>query len=225
MLTIQKWSLNPFSENTYGIADDEGNAVIIDPGMYNAEEGAAVWEWLQKFGASSQGIWLTHAHLDHVFGCDYLFQKARLLPLCHPKDEITMGMAARSAQMYGLNFVTPPKISYTLKDGDVLRIGEHEASVLFVPGHAPGHVAFYFEKEQCLFSGDVLFQGSVGRTDLPGGDEQVLRESIERLYKSIPKEVEVFSGHGDETTIGSEMKSNPFVNEFNSGLFQSKGKS
>jgi len=225
MLTIQKWSLNPFSENTYGIADGKGNAVIIDPGMYNGQERAAVWEWLQQFGASSQEIWLTHAHLDHVFGCDYLFQKARLIPLCHSKDEITMAMAARSAQMYGLNFVTPPQVSYTLQDGNVLRIGEHEASVIFVPGHAPGHVAFYFEKEQCLFSGDVLFQGSVGRTDLPGGDEQVLRESIERLYKSIPKEVEVFSGHGDETTIGAEMKSNPFVNEFNSGLFQSKGKS
>jgi hydroxyacylglutathione hydrolase len=224
MLTIQKWSINPFSENTYGVSDGDGNALIIDPGMYNAQEAEEVFLWLEKNGEKSQSIYLTHAHLDHVFGCDYLFQKLALVPKCHPLDEPTLSMAARAAQMYQLNFTTPPKVQFTLNEGDEIYLGEHKAKVIFVPGHAPGHTAFYFEEERKLFSGDVLFQGSVGRTDLPGGSEDVLRQSIEKLYNTLPNDTMVYSGHGDETTIGNEKKSNPFVNEFGSGLFQGKSK-
>ncbi|MGB1033106.1 MAG: MBL fold metallo-hydrolase [Flavobacteriales bacterium] len=222
MITIQKWTLNPFQENTFGIADSQGNALIIDPGMYQKEEKDAVEQWLKEHGFNSIQVWLTHGHLDHVFGCDFLFQKFGVLPIIHQLDLPTLAMAEKSADVYGVPMDPCPQPKEFIEVGKTLHFAGQDVEVIFLPGHAPGHVGFYFPEDQVVFSGDVLFKQSVGRTDLPGGNEQVLRESIEYLYENLPAATVVCNGHGDETTIGAEARENPYVNAAGSGFFQGK---
>ena len=222
MITIQKWTLNPFQENTYGIADQKGNAVIIDPGMFQREEKEAVEEWLVEHGELSKQVWLTHGHLDHVFGCDFLFQQFGILPIIHELDLPTLAMAEKSAELYGIPMDPCPQPKDFVSEGQTMHFSGQAIEVLFLHGHAPGHIGFHFPEDKVLFSGDVLFKQSVGRTDLPGGDEQTLRESIEYLYENLHPETVVCSGHGSETTVGAEARENPYVNSSGSGLFQRK---
>lgn len=222
MLVIQKWTFNPFQENTYGIHNGEGDAVIVDPGMMHSHECEKVAEWLEKKGEKSKAIWLTHGHIDHVLGGAFLFDRYQLIPRIHPEDLVTWKSSLLASQAYGIPYEEGPEPKTDLFEGQLLSIGSDKLEVLFLPGHAPGHVAFYSADSNWIVAGDVLFQQSVGRTDLPGGSEEVLRESIEKMYARLPEETTVFAGHGGETTIGEEMRSNPFVNQQGSGLFQRK---
>lgn len=222
MLVIQKWTFNPFQENTYGIHNGEGDAVIVDPGMMHTHECAEVAGWLEKKGEKSKAIWLTHGHIDHVLGGAFLFDHFQLIPRIHEADLVTWQSSLLASQAYGIPYEEGPKPTTDLHEGQILKIGNDELKVLFLPGHAPGHVAFYSEESDWIVAGDVLFQQSVGRTDLPGGNEDTLRESIEKMYASLSEQTTVYSGHGGETSIGAEKRSNPFVNAEGSGLFQRK---
>ncbi|MEO0404088.1 MAG: MBL fold metallo-hydrolase [Bacteroidota bacterium] len=219
MLTIQKWTLNPFQENTYGIHDGQGNAVIIDPGMYHSTEKEMVRDWFEEHGRETKQVWLTHAHLDHVFGCDFLFSSFGTRPILDERDVPTLENNERASMMYGIPMDPCPKPEL-LNWENALSIGDLQPHIIFTPGHSPGHVAFYFKEQGAMFSGDVLFQQSIGRTDLPGGGADTLRDSIQKIYSEVPSDVVIYSGHGPETTVGQEAQSNPFVNQLGSGLLQ-----
>lgn len=211
-MNIKKFTFNPFQENTFLVWDDKGIGAIIDPGCYTADEEKMVSHFIEKEGIQLQRLLNTHAHLDHIFGNHFIHQKYDLLPEMHKMDEPLLEMADRSAQMYGIpGYKKSPAPKRWIEEGEIIEIGGMKFKTIFGPGHAPGHIAFYNEKEAVIFSGDILFQGSFGRTDLPGGDFNTLKNSIIKNMFTLPEETKVFSGHGPETSIGAEKKNNPIL--------------
>jgi hydroxyacylglutathione hydrolase len=185
-------------------------AVIVDPGgepdmLIGACEGA---------GAQLSAIWLTHSHLDHAAGVAAILARYDVPLLGHPDERVLRERIPEIASMYGLpeqQWPACPEPTRELRGGEELQVGNATAQVLFTPGHSPGHLSFYFPSEHLVVSGDALFQGSIGRTDLPGGNHQQLIDSISRELLTLPEDTRVLSGHGDDTTIGEEKRTNPFL--------------
>jgi glyoxylase-like metal-dependent hydrolase (beta-lactamase superfamily II) len=208
---IKKFTFNPFQENTY-VLFHEGEGMVIDPGCSNPNEERELAEWLDENGILPVRLLLTHAHIDHVMGCAWLKERYGLLPEVHRNDLPILKAAEMQGAMFGVQCNPVPAPKAFLGEGDVIPLGDEHLDVLFVPGHAPGHVAFFNPKQRFLIGGDVLFHRSIGRTDLPGGDMGTLLKSITEKLFPLGDEVVVYSGHGPETTIGEERKLNPFVN-------------
>lgn len=207
MLKIAKFTFNPLGENTYVIHKD-GKAVVIDPGMYEKYEQTAFVKFLEENNLTLEKIINTHCHLDHVAGVSFLQHKYKV-PFLMPKgEEEVLRMSTISAGMYGMTLFQEVEKFDFIPDEETIDILGVEFSVLFVPGHSPGHLAFYNEKEEVLIVGDVLFKGSIGRYDLPGGDLNKLIDSIKNKLFLLPDETKVLSGHGETTTIGYERKHN-----------------
>lgn len=206
MLSVQTLTVGPLEENCYLLRDTEtGEAVIVDPG----DEAERL---LAALGSDTlTGIWLTHAHFDHVGALAAIYRRFAVPVYLHPDDTVWLENVAAGAAMFGLVIEQPDVPTLPLVPGQPLRIGEHEATCLFTPGHAPGHIAFYFAAAEVVLAGDALFRGSVGRTDLPGGDGPQLLESIRRELLVLPDDTRVLPGHGPETTIGLELRTNPFL--------------
>jgi hydroxyacylglutathione hydrolase len=204
-MKIQTLTVGPLEENCYLVVDESTNrAVLIDPG----DEPARILAALDDSGATLESIWLTHAHFDHVGGLAGVL-RARPVPVhMHPLDAPLYEVAVDSALRYGIRIEEPPAPDRELAEGDVVRVGSHELSVIHVPGHAPGHVAFH--NENVVFGGDCLFAGSIGRTDLPYGDREALDASVARLI-ALGDELTLLPGHGSATTLGRERRTNPFV--------------
>lgn len=214
-------SCNAFSENTVMLSDGEGGAVVIDPGFSNAEEWDLFETALSEQGLRPCAVLLTHAHLDHVMGCNGMAERYGLLPQLHALDHPTYAMAPRAAELYGVPLDPLPQLHEKgLEDGDTLRFGLLELHVRLAPGHAPGHVVFIDPAGKRVIGGDVLFQGSIGRTDLPGGDAATLCRSIEEVLFTLPDDFTVIPGHGPTTRIGEERASNPYVNGAGTGMLQ-----
>ena len=154
---------------------------------------------------------LTHAHIDHILGCAWIHKQYGLLPEMHKADIPTLKSGGRTSSMYGISYNVSPDPEKFLAAGDTVKLGDDELQVLFVPGHAPGHIALYSKAQQFVICGDVLFMNSIGRTDLPGGDTETLLRSIREQLFPLGDAVKVYCGHGPDTTIGQERKSNPFV--------------
>lgn len=211
MITVETFTFNPFSENTYLLTDNNGNGLLIDPGMYFAEENNRLFDHLQSNNITLKAVWLTHAHLDHVFGVNWLHQQFGLTPLLHADDHFIYEAAARTGQQYGIPMQELIPCELGLENASNLEFGGAEFKVFHTPGHSPGSVCFYNEDDGFVIGGDVLFQGSIGRTDLPGGDFDTLMTSIRSKLYVLPDDVVVYSGHGPITTIGQEKISNPFV--------------
>lgn len=200
-------TVGPFQENQYLLACPQTrHAVILDPGA----PASSFLPTVASLGLSLQAIWLTHGHIDHVAGLFSVHQAHPLPIFLHPDDAPVLASAEQVGRMYGWPIDPPPAATDPLADGQGLTLGTLEIEVLHLPGHSPGHVGFYLPHQQVLISGDVLFRGSVGRTDLPGGSWPVLAGSLRRLMQ-LPDETRVFAGHMDPTTIGRERRSNPFV--------------
>ncbi len=207
---IQKFTFNPFQENTYVLHAD-GKGIVFDPGCSDENEERELEHWLRDHRITPVRVLLTHAHVDHVMGCAWMQERYGLSPELHAKDLPVLERAQASATLFGLQCSPPPAPARFIEEGEVITLGNEHLDILLVPGHAPGHIAFFNPKRRFILSGDVLFQRSVGRTDLPGGDMATLLKSItEKLYP-LGDDVVVYSGHGPETTIGEERRMNPFV--------------
>jgi hydroxyacylglutathione hydrolase len=195
-----------FAENCYLVADrDSAQAVIIDPG----EESSRFLTELRARGWSLKGIWLTHGHIDHIMGVGAV-QAATGAPIyLHPQDRVLYDDLPSYGAWVGMELDPPPPPQFELVPGASLRVGNHEFEVRFTPGHSPGSVSF--RGHGMIFGGDVLFNGSVGRTDLPGGDSATLMATIQTEFLSLPDTTVVHSGHGLDTTIGLERLTNPFL--------------
>ena len=209
-MNIFKFVFSPIEVNTYILADESGDCAIIDCGCYNKTETEKFAGFITDRNLKPVLLLNTHCHLDHIFGNRFILEKYGLKTLSGESDEKNRKNAVPHARLFGLVMDEPPEPAAFITDNQVIKFGTTELVALNVPGHSPGSIAFYSEKNGCVFTGDALFSGSIGRTDLPGGDYDTLINSIKsKLFVLSPATV-VYSGHGNETTIGNEMKSNPY---------------
>ena len=211
MTQVHQLTYGPFAENTYLITDVDDNALVIDPGMYDPQENTLFFEYLNQKKIKPNRLVLTHAHLDHVFGVNWVHKQYNLVPEVHQEDKIVYDTAVAVAKGYGLNMQPLVAAKVGLAEGDIIELGSAKLSILHAPGHSPGSVCFYNAEEGYVIGGDVLFQGSIGRTDLPGGDFDTLINSIRTKLMNLPDDTTVYSGHGAITTIGQERISNPYL--------------
>lgn len=210
MLNIQVFSFNPFSENTYLIFNENKKGYLIDPGNWNETETEVLENFIKENKIIIQNILLTHAHIDHVLGLQWAFDTYEVAVKMHQEEKEILDRNPMSARNYGFDFKPfEGEIEY-LKEGDSVFLDEDELKILFVPGHSPGSIAFYNKSQNFVISGDALFQGSIGRTDLYRGNHTQLLESIRTQLFTLPEETQVYSGHGNATQIGFEKKHNPF---------------
>jgi hydroxyacylglutathione hydrolase len=202
---IEWRTVGPFQENSYLVVDDTtGRAVLIDPGA----EPEALLAMLETSGATLEAIWLTHAHIDHIGGIAAVKRVIDVPVFLHPADRPLYDRGAVQAGFYGLPFEQPPAPDRALAEGDRLELGNLVFHVMHLPGHAPGHVAFVSGDR--VLSGDLLFAGSIGRTDLPFCDPAKMEESLERMC-TLPDSTVVYPGHGPPTSIGAERTTNPYL--------------
>jgi glyoxylase-like metal-dependent hydrolase (beta-lactamase superfamily II) len=211
MLTVQPFTFNPVQENTYVVYNEKGQCCIIDPGCYFASEEADLKKFIEENQLQPVYLLNTHCHLDHIFGNRFIQKNFGLVLHLHQLEKQVLDYGPASGDLWQLPFENYDGELVFLKEGAVIKLGDDELQVIFTPGHSPGSISFYSAGNKFVISGDVLFEGSVGRTDLPGGDFAVLEESIKTKLFALPEDVIVFPGHGDSTTIGDEMKTNPFV--------------
>ena len=210
MLYIHIFRFNPFSENTYVLFNDQKNGVIIDPGNWNEKENEILENFIKEKEISIQNILLTHAHIDHVLGLQWAFDTYKVAVKMHEEEKDVLDRNPMSARNYGFDFKPFVGDIELLNEGEKYFIDEDCFEIFHVPGHSPGSIAFYNEAQKFIISGDALFQGSIGRTDLYRGNHEQLLESIRTKLFTLPEETEVYSGHGNATQIGFEKNHNPF---------------
>ena len=212
MINVTKFTFNGFQENTFLLEANDKSCYIIDPGCYSSEERNELSEYITHHGLKPKGVIQTHCHLDHVFGTDWARAKWNIPMGCHEKDVYTLNMAQPSAKLYGFgNFDPVEAPDFFIDEGEPLLLGDEEMEVRFTPGHCVGHIVFIHHESKFVIAGDCLFQGSIGRTDLPGGDYATLEQAIQTQLYTLPDDYTVYCGHGPETSIGFEKQNNPFV--------------
>ena len=211
MLHIKSFTFNPFSENTYVVYNEFNNAYIIDPGNFTNEENLSLKHFIEENNLKIENILLTHAHIDHVLGLQWAFDEYQVPVMLHEIEREILDRNPIDAMRFGFQFKAFIGEILYLKEGDILNLDEDELKVLHLPGHSPGHIAFYNEAQKLIVSGDVLFEGSIGRTDLYKGDHAQLLESIRMKMFNLHAETQVFNGHGNPTNIGFEREFNPFL--------------
>ena len=211
MLNVLTLTLTPFAQNTRILYEESSTrGVVIDPGG----EVSKISAELERRGLSLGEVWLTHSHLDHCGGVQELIGESGTPLIGHKEGEYMRANVLQISEMYGLpagDMQNCPEPTKYLTGGETISIGAFEFSVLFTPGHAPDHLCFYCESEKLLIAGDTLFAGSIGRTDLPGGNQDQLFESIRNEIYTLPGETKVLPGHGPDTTVDNEKHTNPFV--------------
>jgi hydroxyacylglutathione hydrolase len=211
-MTVSGFTFNAFSENTYLLHDASGQCAIIDPGCYSRAEQEALRNFIEAQKLEVVLLLNTHCHIDHVLGNQFVVDTYKVPFLIHEADLATLRSVPAYAPSYGLPSYSPAEPTGFLTPETPVRFGNTELEIRFAPGHAPGHVVFYHSPTATVIGGDVLFQGSIGRTDLPGGDFDTLIQSIKTQLLTLPDEVTVYPGHGPATTIGVERRTNPFLN-------------
>ena len=211
MFQIKRFTFNPVQENTYILYNENNECIIIDPGCYFDSEKEEFTTFIKNHKLEPKLLLNTHCHLDHVFGNKFIAEEYKLTLNTHLLEKEILEMAPASGLMFNLPFDNYQGDVIYLKEGDVISLGDDELEVIHAPGHSPGSVCFYCQKQNFLIGGDVLFQNSIGRTDLPYGNHEALIKNIkEKLFK-LPPDVTVYPGHGPETTIGSEIEGNPYL--------------
>lgn len=212
-MNVKIFEFNPIRENTYVAYDDTGECVIIDPGCFFPDEKALLLDFILDNDLVVKHLLNTHLHFDHVFGNHFICEQFELETEAHKDDEFLLEQLPQ--QMWKFGFSTDgleiPKIGKYLQENDVITFGYQKLIVLEIPGHSPGSIVFYNQDAGCVFVGDVLFRGSVGRSDLPGGDYKTLISGIKEKLLKLPPETVVYSGHGPLTTLKEEMRNNFYL--------------
>jgi glyoxylase-like metal-dependent hydrolase (beta-lactamase superfamily II) len=207
---LHSFVFNDFYENTYIIAS-AGEAIIIDPGCNATAEENQLKTYIESQNLKVVGLINTHCHIDHVFGNQFVKDTYDVKLQAHANEQVILQSVPMVAQMYGIKRYIDSTIDDYLKEGDTIIVGNMNLEVLFLPGHAPGHIGLLNRQENWIVSGDVLFKGSVGRTDFPLCNHQDLINSIKHKLFALPDTLTVYAGHGEPTTIGYEKKYNPFL--------------
>ena len=213
-MKIAQFAFNAFQENTYVLSDETGECIIVDPGNATMRENEILTRYIDDNGLKPVMIVNTHAHVDHLAGVSFLKDSYHIPFALHGEDEFLVRSAPVQGRLYGFELEgAVPTVVIDLSRQNTVRFGNTELEIFHTPGHSPGHISLYDKKDKVLLTGDVLFRGSIGRTDLPGGDYHRLMRSIIGTLIPLGREVKVFSGHGPSTTIGHELESNPFITE------------
>jgi glyoxylase-like metal-dependent hydrolase (beta-lactamase superfamily II) len=213
MFQIKVFTFNPVQENTYILYNEDKECIIIDPGCYFDAEKEELKSFINAHKLQPKFLLNTHCHLDHVFGNKFIAEEYKLTLNAHSLEKEILEMAPASGLMFNLPFDNYQGDVIYLAEGDVISLGDDQLQVIHAPGHSPGSICFYCEKQHFIIGGDVLFQNSIGRTDLPYGNHQDLLKSIKEKIFMLPQNVKVYPGHGPETTIGAEIKDNPFLQD------------
>lgn len=211
MLHLQRFTFNPYQENTYILFDEHGQAAIIDPGMYTQEEQQELVVFIAENRLNPILLLNTHCHIDHVLGNRFIYEQYGLLPQFHEKELPLLIEVQNYAPQMGFRYEISPIGETFLPSEGTIQLGEETLKLIFAPGHSPGHLCFYHEESNRVIGGDVLFFNSIGRTDLPGGNHEQLLNSIATQIYVLPDETVVYPGHGPETTVGNEKLTNPFI--------------
>lgn len=210
-MEIALFTFNPFQENTYLVYDSTDECIIFDPGMSTPAEQKVLTNFIEAHQLRPVQLVNTHCHIDHVLGNRFIAQKYNLKLSAHPGEKPVLAAGLQVSQMYGIEYDPSPEIEIELSTDEKLKFGNSEFRMLFTPGHSPASISFYNHHARILIAGDVLFQGSIGRTDLPGGDYDTLINSIQNEFFNLEDNVKVYPGHGAATTIGVEKRTNPFL--------------
>lgn len=210
MPKIETLVFNPFQVNTYVIYDDTKECVIIDPACYGRHEEQQLADFIKKNGLKPLAVLYTHCHVDHILGNNFVCREYGLTPLVHPDSLQFLQASVLQGQVYGFEVEEPILPESFLEEGQVFTFGNQKLELLLVPGHAAGSLCLYHREEGFVVVGDVLFYGSIGRTDLPTGDMELLLSGISSKLFTLPDMVTVYPGHGPETSIGFEKENNPF---------------
>lgn len=214
-ISVKSFCFNPFRENSYLVWDEAGNCVVVDPGCYDGAEDGTMKAFIADKGLSPKAVWLTHGHFDHLFGVASLVREYSIPVFMSHEDEVILERDGDYASGVGLS---APDVSFStvdVKEGDTLGHLSIPFKVIATPGHTPGGVCYYSEESRLLFSGDTLFAGAIGRTDLPGGDYDKEIVGIMEKLMVLPGDVDVLPGHGPSTSIAGERTGNPFLQPFN----------
>jgi len=211
MINIKQFVFNAFSVNTFLIYDDQKNCLLIDPSCNSEKEFQELDAYIQSNQLKLKAILNTHGHMDHLPGVGYFKEKYGVPFYLSQEDEFLIDTALSHAAMFGFQLDQPPHPDKYLKDGDVFEFGNEQIELLKIPGHSPGSIVFYFPEQSILFTGDVLFSGSIGRTDLPGGNYDQLIDGIKTRLLTLDEETLVYPGHGSSSTIAKEKDENPFL--------------
>lgn len=210
-MNVVSFTMNDFAENTYILYDDTNECVIIDPGCNNDEERQLLVDFIESKNLKPVKLVNTHCHIDHVLGNGFIHSKYNLPLISHRGEQVVLDGMVNVARIYNINYSPSPDISIYLDEGDKLIFGKTELEVFYTPGHSPASISLFHRPTQQLIAGDVLFQRSIGRTDLPGGDYDTLISNIKTKLLPLGDDVKVYSGHGPTTTIGEERLLNPFL--------------
>lgn len=210
-MTIKTFTFNPFQVNSYVVYDETKEAAIIDAGCYTVEEQQLLKNFIDSNGLTVKRVINTHLHLDHHFGNKFIYETYKVKPEAGAEDEFMIKGFQNQALFYRLSVGEAQPLGRYIADGEEISFGNSTLTTLHAPGHSPGSMMFYSAIEGVLFAGDVLFQGSIGRTDLPNGNYATLIKSITEKILPLPDSTVVYSGHGPNTTVGEEKKSNPFL--------------
>ncbi len=211
MIQIKKFTFNPMAVNAYLLWDEIREAVLIDPACYYADEEEELCRFVEAKELKIVHLLNTHGHFDHVMGNNFAEEKWGLKCRMHPGDLQLAGQAKQQAMLFGITMPSLTSASELLSEGEEITFGQTVLKVIHVPGHSQGSVAFYGEQDKVLVAGDILFEGSVGRTDLPGGNHAQLITGIKEKLMTLDDEVKVYPGHGGDTSIGWEKRTNPFL--------------
>lgn len=211
MITVEKFVVNPLGENSYVLLDETGQCIFVDPGFYYEEEYEEIKDYIKENKLTPVKITNTHCHFDHIMGVEFVRNTFQIPFQAHADDAFWVSRATEQGQMFGFKLGPVSPVDQFLVENEYLEFGNSRLKIIHVPGHSPGHVVFYSETDKILMAGDVLFYGSIGRTDLPGGNYETLISGIKQKLLVLPGDTKVYSGHGPETTIGFEKNTNPFL--------------
>jgi glyoxylase-like metal-dependent hydrolase (beta-lactamase superfamily II) len=211
MIKIEKFIFNDFQVNTYLLSDETKECLVVDPGCFTAEERNNLIQYCGKNKLKPVKIINTHCHVDHVLGNSFIYRNYNIPTAAHKDDKYLLDGVVEYGQMFGFAVERPPDINEYLADNSTVKFGKSELSILHVPGHSRGSIALYSPEQKFIIAGDVLFNGGIGRADLPGGSYDTLINSIKSRILTLPGDVVVYPGHGESTTVKAETETNPFL--------------